>query len=250
MAVVDPRNQLPVADPHPPPHHDPLREFASEPSPPREHLIEFEPGWRGPEDSKRLTERAPPLGVVAAPSVSMATSRRSRGRWFIGAVMLGAGLVVGFASGVALVTQSGGDQNVLVRSQPPPPQPVADRPANDPMAPLAPATNDPRRTTETHAATPEPEPPIAGRRASGKSAPGKPVEVIPSPMTALYVQSRPAGAEVYLDDQLASTTPFQLSEIAPGRYTIRIDMQGYRPWSAPVSIESGARTQISAVLER
>jgi hypothetical protein len=77
------------------------------------------------------------------------------------------------------------------------------------------------------------------------------VETVPvASVTGLYVQSSPAGADVFLDEKLVSTTPFQLSEIAPGRYTIRIDMQGYRSWSMPVTIEQGVRTKISAVLER
>jgi hypothetical protein len=76
------------------------------------------------------------------------------------------------------------------------------------------------------------------------------MDAIPSTMTALYVQSSPAGANVYLDDRLVSTTPFQLSDMVPGRYTVRIDMQGYRTWSTPVSVQQGARATISAVLVR
>ena len=181
--------------------------------------------------------------------------------------MLGVGLVAGFAGGIAVVTEFGDDQIELVRSlisnradsdiprpevQPPPP-PVADRPADDPIIPTAPATtpsvpatNDPRRTAEANVARPEPAPLIAGRGAFGERVERIPVTTV----TGLYVQSSPAGADVYLDERLVSTTPFQLSAIAPGRHTLRIDMQGYRPWSAPVSIEQGALTKISAVLER
>lgn len=280
MAVVEPRNQrseadpqLPLNDPLSEPLHDPLSEFAPERTPrrerlrqleppPRERLIEFEPDWRGPGESDRLTERA----FASAPSVSHAAPPRApKRRWFSGALMLGVGLVAGFAGGVAVVTEFGDDQIESVRSlmsnrvdadipraevQPPPP-PVADRPADDPIVPTAPATtpivpatNDPQR--EANVARPEPAPLIAGQRASGGRVETSPVTTV----TGLYVQSSPAGADVYLDERLVSTTPFQLSDIAPGRHTIRIDMQGYRPWSAPVSIERRALTKISAVLER
>ena len=272
MAVVEPRNQRYEADPQLP-LNDPLSEFAPERTPrrerlrqleppPRERLIEFEPDWRVPGESDRLTERA----FASAPSVSHAVPPRApKRRWFSGALMLGVGLVAGFAGGVAVVTEFGDDQIESVRSlmsnrvdadipstegQPPPP-PVADRPADDPIVPTAPATtpivpatNDPQR--EANVARPEPAPLIAGQRASGGRVETSPVTTV----TGLYVQSSPAGADVYLDERLASTTPFQLSDIAPGRHTIRIDMQGYRPWSAPVSIERRALTKISAVLER
>ena len=111
---------------------------------------------------------------------------------------------------------------------------------------MASATNDPPRTVEAQSVTPEPEPLATRQRAPV----GRPERIPQSTLTGLYVQSSPSGADVYLDEKLVSTTPFQLSDIVPGRYTIRIDREGYRSWSAPVNIQSGARTTISAVLER
>ena len=285
MAVVDPRNQLPE-DPQVPSHddplteswHDPLSEFAPEPPPrrerllqfawepppPNERLIEFEPDWRGPGESNRLTERALP---ATASSLSFGSPRASNGRWFIGAIMLGVGLVAGFAGGIAVVNQFGGEQNESVRSalaldrvdSAPPPtavqtapsQPLAQQPVDNPSAPIPAATNDPTPPAEANAAMPAPKPPVtAPRVATVPLASREPVETTASRVTALYVQSNPAGAEVYLDDKLVSTTPFQLSDIVPGQYTIRIEMQGYRTWSAPVNVEPGARATISAILGR
>jgi len=276
MAVVDPRNHLPDADPQRPLHgplseplDDPLGEFASEPPPRRERRIEFasEPPprreplleftWEPPPPSEPLIEFAPEWrGPIAS-------SRTPKGRWFIGVAMLAVGLLAGFAGGVALVTRYGGEQDASVRSldlnrvdsettgavvQPSPPAPVVDRPATDPIAPapVASATNDPPRTVEAQSVTPEPKPePLATRQ---RAPAGRPERIPQSTLTGLYVQSRPSGANVYLDDKLISTTPFQLSDIVPGRYTIRIDREGYRSWSAPVNIQRGARTNISAVL--
>jgi len=274
MAVVDPRNQLPEADPQLPLHgplseplDDPLGEFASEPPPRRERPIEFasEPpphrervlefAWEPPPPREQLIEFAPEWrGPIS--------SRASKGRWVIGAIMLAVGLLAGFAGGVALVTRYSGDQDASVRSldlnrvssetsgaqvQPSPPEPVVDRPANDPIAPapVASATNNPPRTVEAQPVTPEPEPLATRQRAPV----GRPERIPQSTLTGLYVQSSPSGADVYLDDKLVSTTPFQLSDIVPGRYTIRIDREGYRSWSVPVDIQRGARTNISAVLE-
>jgi hypothetical protein len=100
--------------------------------------------------------------------------------------------------------------------------------------------------TEADTNAPEPEPLIPRQTPSVA-----PVEAIQEGSAALlYVQSSPAGAEVYLDGQLVTTTPFQLSEITPGQHTIRIELQGYRTWSSLISVEPGARIRIAAALER
>jgi uncharacterized membrane protein len=206
-----------------------------------------------------LTERTPPIGTSAAQRSLFAPAAASKDRWLIGAVLLGVGLVVGFAGGVAVVTQSGAAQGVSVPSpisalsnrviaelpraevQPPPVRPAPSRLTDEPIVR---PRNDAPLTTETVGATAEPEPVTTGPRASLT-----PAEAVPdSPVAALYVQSNPAGAEVYLDDRLVSTTPFQLSDIAPGRHTIRIELEGYRTWSAQVNVEPGARRRISAAL--
>jgi hypothetical protein len=54
---------------------------------------------------------------------------------------------------------------------------------------------------------------------------------------------------VYIDGQLISTTPFQLTDIAPGMHTVTVIQPGYREWSASVNIRPGAGTRISASLE-
>jgi hypothetical protein len=72
----------------------------------------------------------------------------------------------------------------------------------------------------------------------------------PGSVAVLYVRSRPMGADVYLDDQLITTTPFQLSDIALGPHTLRIEMPGYRPWSESITVEVGSRIAISAALEQ
>jgi len=278
MGVVDPPNQLPEDDPQLPlndplsaPLGDPLSEFAPEPTarrerllqfepPPRERVIEFDPDWRGPGESDRGGERA------LAPALSAPPHGPPKRRWLFALVMLGAGLVAGFAGGVAVVTKYGGNQSAstgsLTSSRAEVPGPaiqepaVTDRtvgapadPAPSTVDPVAPAANEVR----PNVVTPDKqvsEPPISGQSTPREPTP-TPREPTPSvTVTGLYVQSTPAGADVYLDEQLVSTTPFQLSDVAPGQHTIRIDMQGYRPWSMPVTIQRGVRTNISAVLER
>jgi hypothetical protein len=66
---------------------------------------------------------------------------------------------------------------------------------------------------------------------------------------SLRVTSRPSGAQVFVDDNLVSTTPFQLSNLAAGVKHLRIELSGYKTWTTSVQIESSTRSQVSAVLE-
>jgi serine/threonine protein kinase len=66
---------------------------------------------------------------------------------------------------------------------------------------------------------------------------------------SLRVTSRPSGAQVFVDDNLVSTTPFQLSNVAAGVRHLRIELSGYKTWTTSVQIESSTRSQVSAVLE-
>jgi hypothetical protein len=203
---------------------DPVDEFASE--------------GPGAAESHRLADRATLNGVT-----------RAMDRWVIGVVMLAAGLVAGFAGGAAVVTQ--------FRSANPPVLSVAghradpERPAGEIQGPLSEpsdeaivrATNGPPSTTEQDAAA------VPARGQRKQDARALPVEAVPERSVAvLYVQSRPSGAQVYLDDQLVSTTPFQLSGITPGMHTVRIDLRGYPTWSSLVSVQRGARMRIAASL--
>jgi serine/threonine protein kinase len=80
---------------------------------------------------------------------------------------------------------------------------------------------------------------------------------VPSPSDAtpaanspgsLRVTSRPSGAQVFVDDNLVSTTPFQLSNVAAGVRHLRIELAGYKTWTTSVQIEPSARSQVSAIL--
>ena len=66
---------------------------------------------------------------------------------------------------------------------------------------------------------------------------------------SLRVTSRPSGAQVFVDDNLVSTTPFQLSNVAAGARHLRIELSGYKTWTTSVQIEASTRSQVSAILE-
>jgi len=67
---------------------------------------------------------------------------------------------------------------------------------------------------------------------------------------ALVVDSRPPGANVFVDGKLTGTTPMLLDDIAAGEHAVRIERDGYRRWTASVRVVSGERNRVTASLER
>jgi hypothetical protein len=205
-------------------------------------------------DSKQpLTELPTAIGVLSDQDVAIGTRRKSRDLWAIGTAMLMAGLLAGFAAGVTVnvrtgeaETEPGGslvEDEGNSRPQHDEVQATTGQPATEPIAPaiqetLPASEGDNRVTTPVS---------IESQQPSSKSR----VQTVPADASGvLHVDSRPAGAQVYLDGQLVSTTPFQLSGVTPGPHTIHIALPGYLTWSAPVDVEPGSRVRIAASLEQ
>ena len=66
----------------------------------------------------------------------------------------------------------------------------------------------------------------------------------------LTVQSRPPGARVFVNDQLAGSTPVAIPGLPAGSATVRIELDGYQPWTATVRVAAGEQTRVAASLER
>ncbi|GGN03664.1 S-layer-like protein [Thermus composti] len=70
----------------------------------------------------------------------------------------------------------------------------------------------------------------------------------PPPATAtLNVNSRPQGAEVYLDGRLQGRTPLTLG-VNPGRHEVELRLAGYQPYRVTVNPRPGERVQVYAQL--
>jgi hypothetical protein len=67
---------------------------------------------------------------------------------------------------------------------------------------------------------------------------------------ALAVESRPAGAKVFLDGQLVGTTPMALPSVSAGSHAIRLEHDGYRRWSSSVRVVASEQNRVTASLER
>ena len=67
---------------------------------------------------------------------------------------------------------------------------------------------------------------------------------------ALVVDSRPAGANVFMDNALVGRTPMSMAAVAAGSHAIRLEHDGYRRWSSSVRIVASEQNRVTASLER
>ena len=66
----------------------------------------------------------------------------------------------------------------------------------------------------------------------------------------MLVDSRPVGAQVFVDGQSVGYTPLVVGELSPGTHSIRMQLPGYRPWVSAVTLSPGARQRVAASLEQ
>jgi hypothetical protein len=71
-----------------------------------------------------------------------------------------------------------------------------------------------------------------------------------APAGSLSVDSRPPGANVFIDGKLAGATPLVVPQIGAGEHAVRLEHDGYQPWSSSVRIVSGERNRVTASLEK
>jgi hypothetical protein len=66
----------------------------------------------------------------------------------------------------------------------------------------------------------------------------------------LTVISRPPGARVFVDGKPVGTTPLQLPSLNAGSHAVRIELDGYRPWSSSVRVVASESNRVTASLEK
>jgi hypothetical protein len=67
---------------------------------------------------------------------------------------------------------------------------------------------------------------------------------------SVEIVSRPAGAQVFLDERLVGRTPLVVPEVTPGDHAVRISLPGHQRWVTTVSVAAGSRARVAASLER
>jgi hypothetical protein len=67
---------------------------------------------------------------------------------------------------------------------------------------------------------------------------------------SLTVDSRPTGAVVFIDGKRIGMTPMALDAFATGTHAVRLELDGYKPWTASVRVVAGEKNRVAASLER
>ena len=66
---------------------------------------------------------------------------------------------------------------------------------------------------------------------------------------SVFVDSRPAGARVLVNDAAVGLTPVLVPDLAPGTHRLRIERDGYQPWVTTVDVPSADRVRVTASLD-
>ncbi len=66
---------------------------------------------------------------------------------------------------------------------------------------------------------------------------------------SVFVDSRPAGARVLVNDAAVGLTPVLVPDLAPGTHRLRIERDGYQPWVTTVDVPSADRVRVAASLD-
>jgi hypothetical protein len=74
-------------------------------------------------------------------------------------------------------------------------------------------------------------------------------EMSGSGATKVTVQSDPAGAEIYLDEQFVGSTPSILA-VAPGKHAFRLHAAGRADWSRQLNVLPGSDLTLAATLDK
>lgn len=111
-----------------------------------------------------------------------------------------------------------------------------------------PAQSAPPRPAPSRPVSSRPVQPRSVAAASPASRPASRV-IAPAGPGILQVDSRPAGANVYVDGRLRGRTPLQLDGIAAGEHGIRLQLDGYTEWLTAVGVPAGGKQRVAASLE-
>jgi hypothetical protein len=67
---------------------------------------------------------------------------------------------------------------------------------------------------------------------------------------SVVVDSRPRNARVILNGDAVGRTPLTLATVRAGSHVMRIELDGYRTWTAAVRVVAGERNRVTASLEQ
>ena len=95
--------------------------------------------------------------------------------------------------------------------------------------------------------------PLAGTKPAARPPAKPPANPKPPPASgtgSLFVDSRPRGARVFVDDKPVGVTPLQLKDISTGDHSVRLELADHQVWRTTTSVAPGRQARVSGSLER
>ena len=92
----------------------------------------------------------------------------------------------------------------------------------------------------------------ATRQTPSRPAPPRPAPAASAPEVftgLLYVDSRPRGATVFVDNKNVGITPLTISDVKVGSHVVRFEMTGKKPWSTSTTVVAGQTARVTGSLE-
>jgi hypothetical protein len=68
-------------------------------------------------------------------------------------------------------------------------------------------------------------------------------------MGMLFVDSRPRGAQVFIDGRLVGTTPLRMPEVRIGSHVVRLELAGHTRWSTSTTVSAGREARVTGSLD-
>ena len=70
------------------------------------------------------------------------------------------------------------------------------------------------------------------------------------PLTGiLFVDSRPRGAQVFVDGRLLGRTPLRVPQLRIGSHVVRLELSGHARWSTSTTIVAGQEARVTGSLD-
>jgi len=66
----------------------------------------------------------------------------------------------------------------------------------------------------------------------------------------LVLDSRPSGANAFVDGRAVGKTPVSVPGVKAGDHTVRFELAGHFPWSTSINVEGGTSNRVGGSLEK
>jgi hypothetical protein len=67
---------------------------------------------------------------------------------------------------------------------------------------------------------------------------------------SIYIDSRPRGARVFLDNKQIGTTPLSIPDVPVGAHVVRLELPDHRTWSSSTRVTAGEQARVTGSLDR